>query len=191
MGAPLEETEQVLRLFGYVVVWHKVAGRPTLTAYLKGRTGAERTHPCVVLVTGHYVAVSGWLFCDTFSKGLVVNADEAPRPRKQVQKVFVITGRIPPAAHIPSKALSPFRAQTKAASKLDQLLRKAIKAETGAERVMITSSGDAHIQSSRYSGWDWIGSVDNLEQSLLKSHGNGRFRGHTPEAAAYRAAVNL
>lgn len=61
-GAPLEETGQVLRLFGYVGAWHEVAGRPTLATYLKGRTGAERTHPCVVLVTGHYVAVSGWLF---------------------------------------------------------------------------------------------------------------------------------
>lgn len=187
MRAPLSETEQVLRLFGYVGVWHEVAGRPTLAAYLKGRTGVERTHPCVVLVTRHYVAVSGWLFCDTFSKGLVVDADAAPQPRKRVQKVFVITGRIPPAAHIPSKAPSPFQPRDKAARNLDQLLRKAIKAETGGERVKITSDGDVHIRTSRYSDWDWIGGIENVQQSLLEPHG---VRGSTPEAAAYRAAVN-
>src|SRR5690606_2284494 len=75
MGTHTHETERVLRLFGYVGAWHKVSGRPTLAAYLEGRRGVQRTHPCVVLVTGHYVAISGWLFCDTFSKGLVVDAD--------------------------------------------------------------------------------------------------------------------
>lgn len=126
-------------------------------------------------------------FCDTFSKGVVIDADNAPGRRKRVQKVFVITGRIRPAAHIPSKAPSPFQPQDKAASKLDQLLRKAIKAESGGECVKITSDGDVHIRTSRYGGWDWIGGIENLQQSLLESHG---VRGNTPEAAAYRAAMN-
>lgn len=105
MGTHAHETERVLRLFGYVGVWHQVAGRPTLAAYLDGRTGVQRTHPCVVIVTGHCVAVSGWVFCDTFSKGQVVDADTAPGRRKRVQKVFVITGCVAPAAYIPRKAM--------------------------------------------------------------------------------------
>lgn len=105
MGTHAHETERVLRLFGYVGAWHEVAGRPTLAAYLDDRTGEQRTHPCVVIVTGHCVAVSGWVFCDTFSKGRVVDADTAPGRRKRVQKVFVITGRTAPAAHIPTKVV--------------------------------------------------------------------------------------
>ncbi len=63
----------------------------------------ERTHPCVVHVTGHWVAVSGWVFCDTFSKGQVVDADQAPGRRKRAKDVFVITSRCPPTADIPTK----------------------------------------------------------------------------------------
>ncbi|MGQ3210913.1 MAG: hypothetical protein ACT6U0_21390 [Shinella sp.] len=104
MGTYTHEIERVLRLFGYVGAWHKVPGRPTLAAYLEDRGGLQRTHPCVVRVTRHVVAVSGWVFCDTASKGQLVNADDAPGRRKRVKDVLVITGRIPPAAHIPTKA---------------------------------------------------------------------------------------
>lgn len=185
MGAHDWETEKVLRLFGYVGTWHGVGGKPTLAAYLKGRTGLQRTHPCVVLVTRHYVAVSGWLFCDTFSKGLVVDADAAPRPRKRVQKVFVITGRIPPTAHIPSKTPARPHGESR---KQDQLLRNAIRAETGATRVRITSAGEVHIQTS--SDWDWIGGLENVQRSLLEQDSLGDLRGDSKEAAAYRAAIN-
>ncbi|MGW9232517.1 hypothetical protein ACWGPT_16785 [Pseudorhizobium sp. NPDC055634] len=109
MGTRLVETEKVLRLLGFAVSWQKVADAPTLAAYLDNRTGMQRTYPCVVRVTGHLVAVSGWLFCDTFSKGQVVDADTAPGRRKRVTDVLVITGRIPPAPHIPTKA-APVRA---------------------------------------------------------------------------------
>jgi hypothetical protein len=97
------EVQRVLRLFGYVGSWRRIAGQPTLAAYLEGRTGVERTHPCVVHVTGHWVAVSGWVFCDTFSKGQVVDADRAPGRRKRAKNVFVITSRCPPTADIPTK----------------------------------------------------------------------------------------
>lgn len=109
MGTYTYEIQRVLRLFGYVGAWHKVGGRPTLAAYLNERTGLQRTHPCVVLVTGHYVAVSGWLFCDTFSEGQVVDADTAPGRRKRVKQVFVINERIAAAVYIPSKDV-PVRA---------------------------------------------------------------------------------
>lgn len=109
MGTRLAETEKVLRLLGFAVSWQKVTDAPTLAAYLDCRTGMQRTYPCAVRVTGHLVAVSGWLFCDTFSKGQVVDADTAPGRRKRVTDVLVITGRIPPAPHIPTKA-APVRA---------------------------------------------------------------------------------
>ena len=108
------EVQRVLRLFGYVGSWRRIAGQPTLAAWLEGRTGVERTHPCVVHVTGHWVAVSGWVFCDTFSKGQVVDADKAPGRRKRAKDVFVITSRCSPAANIPTKA-APVRAVRAAA----------------------------------------------------------------------------
>ncbi|MGY5811706.1 hypothetical protein ACXHXG_28880 [Rhizobium sp. LEGMi198b] len=186
MGTQLWETEQVLRLFGYTGTWHNVLGQPTLAAYLEARTGVQRTHPCIVLVTGHYVAVAGWLFCDTFSKGQVVDADNAPGRRKRVQKAFVITRRITPVEHIPTK--TPTLTPRGATRKLDQLFRKAIKAETGAARIRVTSDGDVHIQTSRYGSWEWIGGVETVEQSLLGPN-TGYLNGDTAEAAAYRAAA--
>ena len=112
----LAETEKVFRLLGFAVSWQKVKGKPTLAAYLENRAGEQRTHPCAVRVTGHLVAVSGWVFCDTFSKGQVVDVDAAPGRRKRVTDVLVITGRIPPAAHIPTKA-SPVRSVRTAAGR--------------------------------------------------------------------------
>lgn len=105
MGTYTHEIERVLRLFGYVGIWHTVEGLPTLAAYLEERNGLQRTHPCVVRVNRHVVAVSGWVFCDTASKGQLVDADAAPGRRKRVKDVFVITERIPPASHIPTKAV--------------------------------------------------------------------------------------
>lgn len=110
------EVQRVLRLFGYVGSWRRIAGQPTIAGYLEGRTGVERTHPCVVHVTGHWVAVSGWVFCDTFSKGQVVDADEAPGRRKRVKNVFVITSRCPPTPDIPTKA-APVRTVRPAAGR--------------------------------------------------------------------------
>ena len=109
MGTYPHEVESALRLFGYVGVWRTVEGLPTLAAYLEGREGLQRTHPCVVRVKRHVVAVSGWVFCDTLSKGQVVDADKAPGRRKRVKEVFVVTRRITPAAHIPTKTPAPAR----------------------------------------------------------------------------------
>ena len=109
MGTYPHEIERVLRLFGYVGIWHTVEGLQTLAAYLEERSGFQRTHPCVVRVNRHVVAVSGWVFCDTASKGQVVDADKAPGRRKRVKEVLVITSRVPPSAHIPTKA-APVRA---------------------------------------------------------------------------------
>lgn len=114
MGTQDYEVQRVLRLLGYVGSWRRIARQPTLAAYLEGRTGVERTHPCVVHVTGHWVAVSGWVFCDTFSNGQVVDADQAPGRRKRAKDVFVITSRCPPTVDIPTKA-APVRSVRTAA----------------------------------------------------------------------------
>jgi hypothetical protein len=93
-GTSGSDVAAVLRMFGFVGYWEKVKGDPTLAAFLEGRQGKIRTHPCIVEVTGHWVAVSGWQFCDTFSKGIVVEADHAPGRRKRVKRAFVIVDRV-------------------------------------------------------------------------------------------------
>ncbi|MBU2145849.1 MAG: hypothetical protein KKD02_05840 [Alphaproteobacteria bacterium] len=123
------ETEKVLRLFGFTGSWERVEGSPTMAAFLKARRGAMRTHPCAVFVTGHVVAVSGWQFCDTFSNGEVVEADDAPRRRARVKRVFVITGRIPPAT-VPRKDYSAAAARAAAGQKARNACTRFL-AETG------------------------------------------------------------
>lgn len=91
------ELEIALRTLGYIGRWVQVQGRPTLAAWLDSRTAEQRRSPCVVNVTGHYVTVSGYEFVDTFTKGEIVDVDEAPRRRKRVQHVFVVSGRIAPS----------------------------------------------------------------------------------------------
>jgi hypothetical protein len=103
IGTANREVEAVLQIFGFVGRWQAVPGNPTLAAFLEKREGEVRTHPCIIGVTRHWVTVSGWQFCDTISRGMVVDADEAPRRRKRVKKVFVITGHTEPARYIPRK----------------------------------------------------------------------------------------
>ena len=110
-GTYWHETEQVLRLLGFTGSWQIFDSAPTFAAFMEKRVGKTRTHPCAVFVTRHVVAVSGWQFCDTFSKGIVVEADDAPRRRARVKKVFVITGRLP-ASIIPRKDYSAVRIPT-------------------------------------------------------------------------------
>lgn len=103
MGTSRYEVRMVLERFGFTGQWHSIGHGPTLAAFLDERTGFARTHPCIVGLTGHWVALSGWQFCDTFSKGQVVDADIAPRRRARVRSVFIITGHCVPAADIPRK----------------------------------------------------------------------------------------
>ncbi|MFI3905385.1 hypothetical protein [Ochrobactrum sp. S1502_03] len=103
MGTQNYEVETVMSVFGFAGQWQKIGGDPTLAAYLDNRFGFLRTHPTIICVTNHYVAVSGWEFCDTKSKGLVVDASEAPGRRKRVKEVFIVTGRTEPMRNIPRK----------------------------------------------------------------------------------------
>lgn len=110
MGTTHREMRRVLELFGFIGHWQTISGKPTLAAFLEAREGSLRTHPCVVEVTNHWVVISGWQFCDTLSKGKVVEADEAPGRRKRVKSVFLITGFARPASRIPRKVYSAARA---------------------------------------------------------------------------------
>ncbi len=186
------EIESTLRLLGYAGEWHDIAGRPTLAAYLKQRTGIQRSHPCIVFLP-HPVAISGGLFCDMTNNGLMVDIDRAPWRRKKVSGVFVLTHRVP-ATHIPSK--TPSRAQPahltkeqkQRANELDRLFRDAVKAETGATRIKVTAT-EVFIMRPGDAGWTWCGARDGVEDTLLKLQTHGWIHGNTDEAAAYRTTM--
>ena len=181
------EIEAVLRLFGYVGYWRKLPDQPTLAAYLKTRTGVERDHPCVVDLSTHCVAVSGGVFCDVFSHGLVIDIDEAQGRRKKVSRVLVLTQRIASAA-IASKEPVSNAKNSDTSNKRQELLREAIKAETGATRIRVTRNDVFVILPDQFD-WYWLGARDRVEAQILEPRPGGRLRGNTSEAAAYRAAM--
>ncbi|WP_262576167.1 hypothetical protein [Agrobacterium tumefaciens] len=188
-----DEIESTLRLLGYAGEWHDFKGRPTLAAYLKQRTGIQQSHPCVVFLGNHRVAISGELFCDVTNNGLMVDIDRAPWRRKQVHRVFVLTHRIP-AMPIPSKTLQRVQPahltteQKRQIKELDRLFREAVKAETGATRIKVTST-EVFIIRPADSGWTWCGARDGVVDSLLKLQQHGWIGGNTDAAAAYRAMM--
>jgi len=187
------DIEETMRALGYVGEWHDVAGCPTLAAYLKHRTGVQKSHPCIVFLTTHCVAVSGDLFCGPANNGLMIDIDRAPGRRKRVNGVFVITHRIA-AAHIPSKAPSRKKPdhrtaeEKRMAKERDRLFREAVKAETGATRIMVTAT-EVFIIRPADTGWTWCGARDGVADSLLKLQEHGWIGGNTDEAAAYRTAM--
>lgn len=180
------EIQRALRLLGYVGYWRHLPGQPTLAAYLNARTGVERDHPCVVVLSTHCVAVSGGVFCDVFSHGVVIDIDEAEGRRKKVSHVLVLTKRIAPST-IASKESASKAKKAAASGKRHQLFREAIKAETGATRIRITPN-EVFVILPDQSGWYWLGGRDSLEEQILEPKRDGRIRGNTAEAAAYRAA---
>lgn len=180
------EIEQALRLLGYVGQWRYVPDRPTLAAYLNGRTGMERDHPCVVSLSTHCVAVSGGLFCDVFSGGVVVDIDDAEGRRKRVGRVLVLTERIAPSA-ITTRAPAPKKAGEN--GKAIRLLREAIKAETGATRIRLTPH-EVFVAGPAEAGWHWLGNRDSIEDQILMPCANHRLAGNTGAAAAYREAMS-
>jgi len=181
------EIEVALRLLGYVGYSRRLPDRPTLAAYLNARTGVERDHPCVVFLRVYCVAVSGGVFCDIFSRGIVIDIDDAEGRRKKVSRVLVLTKRIAPSTIASREPVS--KSKTAGAdSKRDRLFREAIKAETGAIRIRVTPN-EVFVILPDQGGWYWLGARDSLEQQILEPQRDGRFRGNTNEAAAYRAAM--
>lgn len=177
------EIEKALYLLGFTGHWRWLRDQPTLAAYLNARTGNERDHPCVLSISNYYAAVSGGVICDIFSRGIVVDIDDAKGRRKKVHRVFVVTTRVAPspiASRTPVPKASP-------KGELDQLFRAAIKAETGALRVKITPN-EVFIVRADEAGWYWLGSREGVEDLILRPTSDGRLRGNTDEAAAYRKA---
>lgn len=181
------EIEQALRLLGYVGYWRHLSDEPTLAAYLNARTGVERSHPCVVFLRAYCVAVSGGVFCDIFSRGIVIDIDEAAGRRKKVSHVLVLTKRTAPST-IAAKLPASKAQTTDANSKRDQLFREAIKAETGATRIRITPN-EVFVILPDQTGWYWLGARDGIQEQILEPQRDGRLRGNSAEAAAYRAAM--
>jgi hypothetical protein len=181
------EIEGALRLLGYVGYWRHLPDQPTLAAYLNARTGVERDYPCVVYLSTHCVAVSGGVFCDIFSRGIVIDIDEAEGRRKKVSHVLVLTKRIAPSAIVSREPVSKAK-KAGANSKYDQFFREAIKAETGATRIRITPN-EVFVILPDQSGWYWLGARDSIEAQILEPQRDGRLRGNSAEAAAYRAAM--
>ncbi|MBO9194849.1 hypothetical protein J5277_12095 [Rhizobium sp. 16-449-1b] len=178
------EIEQALRLLGYVGHWRSLPDGATLAAYLKVRTGVERDHPCVLFLSTHPVAVSGGVFCDIFSGGIVVDIDDAKGRRKKVNRVLVLTKRVAPST-IASRTPAP---KTGANGKAARLFREAIKAETGATRIKLTAH-EVFIIRPNENGWYWLGSRENVEDQILRPRPDNRLAGNTDAAAAYRTAT--
>lgn len=182
------EIEGALRLLGYVGYWRHLPDQPTLAAYLNARTGVERDHPCVVYLRTHCVAVSGGVFCDIFSRGIVIDIDEAEGRRKKVSRVLVLTKRIAPSTlALKEPALKAKKAG--ANRQRDKLFREAIKAETGATRIRITPN-EVFVILPDQSGWYWLGARDSIEAQILEPQRDGRLRGNSAKAAAYRGAMD-
>ncbi|WP_312621744.1 hypothetical protein [Agrobacterium pusense] len=181
------EIEGALRRLGYVGYWRNLPDQPTLAAYLNSRTGVERDHPCIVVISTHYAAVSGGVFCDVFSNGIVIDIDEAEGRRKRVSRVLVLTKRIAPST-IASREPASKAKKADATSKREQLFREAIKAETGATRIKITPN-EVFVILPDQGGWYWLGARDSIEEQILQPRRDGRIRGNTAEAEAYRAAM--
>lgn len=180
------EIEQALRLLGYFGEWRWFSDQPTLAAYLKGRTGVERDHPSVVFLSTHAVAMSGSVFCDVVSHGVVIDIDDAKGRRKKVSRVLVLTKRVAPSK-IASRTPAP---KTGASSRLDRLFHEASKAETNAARIKITLH-EVFVIRPNETGWYWLGSRENVEDQILMPRSNNRLAGNTGAAAAYRAAMGF
>lgn len=170
MGMTRNQVTAALRTLGIVGNWQVVRGSPTLAAWLDARPQSQFRSVCVVNVTNHVVAVAGEMFVDTFTKGQVVHIDEAPRRRKRVQHVFVVTGRVPA-----SPVVSKVPAQKKARSELSRaygIFRKTAR-RVGAtwkknddELAIFLPDGRSLYVTHSLPEADWINAEDHLEAFL-------------------------
>ncbi|RYH51410.1 MAG: hypothetical protein EON54_15050 [Alcaligenaceae bacterium] len=96
-GTYWHETKRVLEKLGFHGEWESISGSPTLAALINATPDYLRRYPRAVFVTRHVVAVNRLQFCDTFSRGKVVDLDDAPGRRKRVKRVLRLTKFYPPA----------------------------------------------------------------------------------------------
>lgn len=95
------------RLAGYRLKSCRCIDKPTLAGWLKARTPDERQRTFILNVSfgksgglfgpksdrGHWVAVRGNTFVDTFTSGQLVATSKAPHRRKRVTQVLEVVGR--------------------------------------------------------------------------------------------------
>ncbi len=162
------QVTEALRILGYVGRWASVRNAPTLAAWLEGRTQAQFRSITIVNVTGHFVAVAGEMFVDTFTKGQVVHIDDAPRRRKRVKHVFTVTGRVSP-----STIVNKVAAQKK-------------------ERSELSRAYGAFKKTARKVGATWKKDRDNDELGIFLQDGRSLYVTHSwPEADWYNAEAHL
>ena len=91
MGTSARELDLVFRAHGcrLDLLTDHSSDLPTFASWL--RLPRDPDHALVVQVTGHWVAVRGNWFCDTFTKGQPVRVRHAPHKRKRVRRVYRVS----------------------------------------------------------------------------------------------------
>jgi hypothetical protein len=96
-GVGISEMRYVLRHFGLDMLRTESYGskRPTLAAWLKARK--EPDNLCIIDVGfppgGHWAAVKGRKFVDSYTKGVPVWLKDSPHRRKRVRYVWIVTAK--------------------------------------------------------------------------------------------------
>jgi hypothetical protein len=184
-GVYPHHAELALRYLGYEGFWVDVKNKPTLAAWLENRERMMKDYPCLVIVSNHFVAISGHTFCDTFSKGQVVDAEDAPRRRKRVERVYIIQYRVP-AQEIPTKlpaAKDPVkRAERNAGAKDRNAFRRYLarmgatsthdRYDNGIPYDVIVTFADGRKKLGIGVWWSWEDCVAKVRDYLEDPHGS-------------------
>jgi hypothetical protein len=86
-GTTLDELQHAFRHCGYDIklAENHYLNSPTLARWERSRSRWKFEQAWLVTVTGHWVAVRGQWFVDTFSDGKPVRIADAPRKRARVR----------------------------------------------------------------------------------------------------------
>jgi hypothetical protein len=92
VGTAAGELGHALQHFGHDLefVADFSSDSPTLARWERARTDWEFDQALLVIVTGHWVAVRGRWFCDTWTDGRPVRLSDAPWRRKRVRFVYSV-----------------------------------------------------------------------------------------------------
>jgi hypothetical protein len=95
-GTRPEELQYVFRHLGHdmQLVADLSRNSPTLATWERERADWEFEQAWLLIVTGHWVAVCGRWFVDTWTAGKPVRIADAPRRRKRVRFVYRITAAV-------------------------------------------------------------------------------------------------
>jgi hypothetical protein len=89
-GTNPNDLQHAFRHFGYGIQFVADLSRtsPTLETWERKRTDLEFEQAWLLVVTGHWIAVRGWWFVDTWSNGTPVRITDAPRRRKRLRYAY-------------------------------------------------------------------------------------------------------